>query len=134
MRLKTTLAATVLLLGAALTGRTAGRSGSAPARRPEESPRPGSSLPGAIPEPPREFRGVWIATVDNIDWPSRPGLPADQQKAELLALLDRASQLRLNAVVFQVRPACDALYESKLEPWSDFLTGRMGRPPEPFYD
>src|SRR6187551_2941237 len=52
---------------------------------------------------PREFRGVWIATVDNIDWPSRQGLPVDSQKAELLALLDHSARLRLNAVIFQVR-------------------------------
>ena len=57
------------------------------------------------PPVPREFRGVWIATVDNIDWPSRPGLPVEQQKAELLALLDHSARLRLNAVIFQVRPA-----------------------------
>lgn len=86
------------------------------------------------PAPAREFRGVWVATVDNIDWPSRPGIPTEQQKAELLAILDRASQLRLNAVLLQVRPACDALYASKLEPWSEYLTGQMGRAPEPAYD
>jgi uncharacterized lipoprotein YddW (UPF0748 family) len=86
------------------------------------------------PPPPREFRGVWIATVANIDWPSRPGLGVGEQKAELTALLDRAAQLKLNAVVFQVRPACDALYASSLEPWSEYLTGRMGRAPDPFYD
>jgi uncharacterized lipoprotein YddW (UPF0748 family) len=82
----------------------------------------------------REFRGVWVATVANIDWPSRPGLPADSQRAELLALLDRAAAMRLNAVVLQVRPAADALYPSELEPWSEYLTGAMGRAPEPFYD
>jgi uncharacterized lipoprotein YddW (UPF0748 family) len=91
----------------------------------------------AIPTPPapeREFRAMWIATVDNIDWPSRPGLTTEQQKAELTALLDRAAGLKLNAVVFQVRPACDAFYASKQETWSEFLTGVMGRAPEPFYD
>lgn len=82
-----------------------------------------------VPPPPREFRGAWIATVANIDWPSRPGLTAEQQKQELLALLDRAAELRLNAVIFQVRPMADALYESALEPWSEFLTGRMGQSP-----
>jgi uncharacterized lipoprotein YddW (UPF0748 family) len=90
-----------------------------------------ASLP---PLPFREFRGAWIASVSNIDWPSRPGLSAAQQKAELVALLDKASQLRLNAVILQVRPACDALYASRLEPWSEYLAGRMGQPPEPFYD
>ena len=86
------------------------------------------------PAPQREFRGVWLATVANIDWPSKTGLPVPQQKAELLSLLDRAVALKLNAVIFQVRPACDALYDSKLEPWSDFLTGKMGQAPEPYYD
>lgn len=88
----------------------------------------------AIPSPKREFRGVWVATVDNIDWPSKPGLPVEQQKAELLAILDKTAQLHLNAVVFQVRPACDALYDSKLEPWSEFLSAQMGQPPSPYYD
>lgn len=87
-----------------------------------------------VPEPAREFRAAWIATVHNIDWPSEPGLPVAQQQAELIALLDRAQSLKLNAVVFQVRPTCDALYASKLEPWSRYLTGAIGRAPEPFYD
>ena len=82
----------------------------------------------------REFRGVWVASVKNIDWPSRPGLTTEQQKAELLALLDRAKQLRLNAVLLQVRPSADALYPSRIEPWSEYLTGQMGRAPSPFYD
>jgi len=98
---------------------------------------PAFSATGPAPAPPspaREFRGAWVATVGNIDWPSKPGLPVAEQKAELLAILDHAAALRLNAVLFQVRPACDALYASKIEPWSEFLTGTMGRAPEPFYD
>jgi len=87
-----------------------------------------------IPSPPREFRGVWVATVGNLDWPSRPGLTTKQQQAELIALLDRAAALRLNAIIFQVRPMCDALYASKLEPWSEFLTGALGQAPDPPYD
>ena len=87
-----------------------------------------------LPTPRREFRGVWVATVDNIDWPSSPGLTTDQQKAELLTLLDRAKALNLNAVVLQVRPACDALYASAIEPWSPYLTGQMGVGPTPAYD
>ncbi|MDW8310812.1 MAG: family 10 glycosylhydrolase, partial [Verrucomicrobiales bacterium] len=86
------------------------------------------------PSPAREFRGAWVATVKNIDWPSRPGLTADQQKAELTAMLDQAARLKLNAILLQVRPACDALYASRFEPWSPYLTGRMGKPPEPYYD
>jgi uncharacterized lipoprotein YddW (UPF0748 family) len=86
------------------------------------------------PEPMREFRGAWIATVANIDWPSKPGLSTVQQKAELISLLDRAAQLHFNAVLFQVRPASDAMYASPLEPWSEYLTGMQGKAPEPFYD
>ncbi|MBL8958448.1 MAG: family 10 glycosylhydrolase, partial [Gemmatimonadetes bacterium] len=82
----------------------------------------------------REFRGAWLATVDNIDWPSKPGLPVAQQQAELRALFDAAERVRLNAIVFQVRPSADALYRSRLEPWSYFLTGRMGRAPQPMWD
>jgi uncharacterized lipoprotein YddW (UPF0748 family) len=87
-----------------------------------------------VPEVPREFRAVWIATVSNIDWPSRPGLKAWEQQGELIAILNKAAALNMNAVVLQVRPATDALYESKLEPWSEYLSGQMGRPPEPYYD
>ncbi|MCX6922089.1 MAG: family 10 glycosylhydrolase, partial [Verrucomicrobia bacterium] len=86
------------------------------------------------PEPVREFRGVWVATVANIDWPSVKTLSTREQQAELRAILDRAAQLKLNVVIFQIRPACDALYASRFEPWSEFLTGTMGKPPEPFYD
>ncbi len=82
----------------------------------------------------REFRGVWVATVENIDWPSKPGLPVDKQKQEFIAILDKCVDLNINAVVFQIRTQADALYDSKLEPWSEFLTGKMGKPPEPYYD
>jgi len=85
-----------------------------------------SGLPPAI---QREFRGVWVATVGNSDWPSKPGLPAAEQKAELLVILNRAVQLKLNVVIFQVRPGCDAFYASSIEPWSEYLTGTMGKPP-----
>jgi len=86
------------------------------------------------PKPLREFRAAWVATVANIDWPSAKGLATAEQKAELIALVERAAQLKLNAIVFQVRPACDALYASELEPWSEFLTGTMGKAPKPYYD
>jgi uncharacterized lipoprotein YddW (UPF0748 family) len=82
----------------------------------------------------REFRAVWVASVSNIDWPSRPGLSTAEQQRELLLLLDRAAELRLNAIVLQVRPAGDALYASRLEPWSYFLTGMQGRAPRPAWD
>ena len=86
------------------------------------------------PQPLREFRGVWIATVANTDWPSKRGLSTAEQKTELISILERAAQLKLNAVIFQVRPACDALYASQIEPWSEYLTGTMGKAPDPYYD
>ncbi|MDQ3199962.1 MAG: family 10 glycosylhydrolase [Verrucomicrobiota bacterium] len=77
----------------------------------------------------QEFRGAWVATVYNLDWPSRPGLSESEQKAQLRALLDRAAALKLNAILLQVRPASDALYASRTEPWSEFLTGKAGVSP-----
>ncbi|MEV5440426.1 family 10 glycosylhydrolase [Streptomyces sp. NPDC052682] len=78
---------------------------------------------------PAQMRGVWLATVANRDWPSRPGLTAAQQRAELLAHLDRAVSNRLNTVILQVRPAADALWPSPHEPWSQYLTGTQGADP-----
>ncbi len=89
---------------------------------------------GVPPTPPREFRAAWIATVGNKDWPSAPGLSVAQQKAELISLLNTAARLKLNAIVFQVRPCCDAMYDSSMEPWSEYLTGVQGRQPQPYYD
>lgn len=86
------------------------------------------------PPVPREFRAAWIATVENIDWPSRPGLSTDEQQAELLKLVEVAADLHLNALIFQVRPCADAFYASELEPWSEYLTGTMGMPPDPPFD
>src|ERR1041385_1945439 len=77
----------------------------------------------------REFRGAWVAAVNNIDWPSKPGLSTQPQKDELLAIIERCRALKLNTIIFQVRPMCDALYASKLEPWSEYLTGKMGQAP-----
>ena len=88
----------------------------------------------APPAPIREFRAAWVSSVYNGVWPSRKGLTTTEQKAELLAILDRAAQLKLNAIILQVRPMCDALYASPIEPWSEFLTGTMGKAPKPFYD
>lgn len=82
----------------------------------------------------REFRGVWIATVANIDWPTEPGLTTRQAQDELIGLLDQAEAMNLNAVVFQVRTSMDALYKSKLEPWSAYLTGTQGKAPDPAWD
>lgn len=76
-----------------------------------------------------EFRGAWVATVHNIDWPSKAGLSAEAQKAEFIQLLNVASKLKLNAILLQVRPESDALYQSDKEPWSRFLTGKQGQNP-----
>lgn len=84
--------------------------------------------------PKREFRAVWVATVNNIDWPSKPGLSAEQQKKEAIALLDLHSRNGMNAIIMQIRPASDAFYQSDLEPWSRYLTGTSGKAPVPFYD
>lgn len=108
--------------------------GCATAERRVAPPSPASNATIVPPKPEREFRGVWIATVDNIDWPSKKDLSTAEQKAELITLLDRAAKLKLNAVIFQVRPQCDALYASQVEPWSEFLTGQMGKAPSPFWD
>ena len=84
--------------------------------------------------PKREFRGVWIATVANIDWPSKPGLSTDIQKLELIRILDAHQKTGINAVMFQIRPATDALYGKSRELWSRFLTGSQGKAPSPYYD
>lgn len=81
------------------------------------------------PMPAREFRGAWVAVVHNIDWPSKKGMSAAAQQAELRALLDRMASLNMNAMIFQVRPHCDAVYASSREPWSPWLTGTMGKSP-----
>lgn len=87
-------------------------------RRPQRAPRGG-----------REFRGVWLCSVANRDWPSTPGLSADRQRAELIGHLDTAAARNLNTVVFQVRPTADALWPSPYEPWAEYLTGVQGRDP-----
>ncbi len=81
-----------------------------------------------------EFRAAWVATVANINWPSSPGLPVHEQKKEALELLNLLEENNFNAVIFQVRPQADALYKSKLEPWSYYLTGNQGTAPETTYD
>ena len=98
----------------------------APGRRVVPTPQP--------PAVPREFRGVWAAAVGNIDWPTQAGVPVARHQADLRALLDMAVRTRLNVVVLQVRPGADALYASPYEPWSEYLTGRMGQAPSPRWD
>jgi len=88
-----------------------------------------ASLFTLLAQPKREFRGVWIANVSNVDWPSQKGLTAEQQRQELIGLLELHQKQGLNAVFLQVRNACDAVYPSSIEPWSEWLTGQQGQPP-----
>jgi uncharacterized lipoprotein YddW (UPF0748 family) len=121
----TAAAATVLLAGC--TGRGAD----------EEPPADGASGAAAALRcgdggERRQMRGAWLTTVRNIDWPSEPGLSAEEQKAELDAYLDDASAMGLNAAFLHVRPTADAVYASDLEPWARYLTGEQGG--DPGYD
>ncbi|SDL88394.1 Uncharacterized lipoprotein YddW, UPF0748 family [Chryseobacterium taihuense] len=121
-----------------------------PAAKPTKTPDKTVKIPNPVPVPPaaaveeklkvdlpainREFRGVWIASVANINWPSRNNLSVEQQKREAVSMLNMLQENNFNAVIFQVRPSADALYTSELEPWSYFLTGKTGEPPYPNYD
>jgi uncharacterized lipoprotein YddW (UPF0748 family) len=91
-------------------------------------------FPRAKEYPKREMRAAWIATVENIDWPSTSQLTVEAQKTEMIALLDSVKAYNMNTIVFQIRPDADALYASELEPWSEWLTGKQGLAPNPWYD
>ncbi|MFI6899970.1 glycoside hydrolase family 10 protein [Nonomuraea sp. NPDC050394] len=82
--------------------------------------------------PLRQMRGMWIASVVNINWPSKKGLSVEEQKAEYLAWLDLAVERKLNSVFVQIRPTADAFWPSPFEPWSEWLTGVQGQ--DPGYD
>ncbi len=84
--------------------------------------------------PKREFRGAWVTTVGDLDWPSSNNLTSSEQQSELISLLDSLKAIGVNAVIFQVRSECDAMYNSPYEPWSYWLTGSQGKSPYPFYD
>ena len=79
--------------------------------------------------PKNEMRGVWIATVDNIDWPSQMGLSIKNQKNEYIELLDSLVKVNMNTIIFQVRPQGDAFYKSSFEPWSEYIMGKQGQTP-----
>ncbi|WP_328889946.1 glycoside hydrolase family 10 protein [Streptomyces sp. NBC_00316] len=117
-----------VVAGAAGTGEAiaAPLEGGVPATRSGASPEYGK---GSRRVARRELRGMWVATVANVDWPSVPGLSAAEQQAELIAYLDEAVERRLNAVIFQVRPTADALWPSPYEPWAQYLTGVQGQDP-----
>jgi len=98
--------------------------------KPAANKEPVTVSPQAI----KEFRAAWVATVANINWPSKPGLTTAEQQKETIDLLDFLQAHHFNAVIFQVRPQCDAMYKSDLEPWSYYLTGTQGKAPDPYYD
>lgn len=81
-----------------------------------------------------QMRGVWVATVANIDWPSKRTLSVAEQQQEIINMLDSFKRDNINTVIFQARPQSDAFYESKTEPWSMYLTGEAGKATEPYYD
>lgn len=87
-----------------------------------------------IGSPKREFRAAWVATVDNIDWPSKKTLTTAAQQEEFTKILDKYQQMGLNAAMVQVRAASDAFYARSTEPWSEWLNGTQGKSPEPYYD
>ncbi|MFE2135469.1 glycoside hydrolase family 10 protein [Streptomyces sp. NPDC059466] len=120
-----TVAAAAALTVPLATGDTVARPGTGGTPGPPGPP----GRPGRRGAAPAELRGMWLTTVLNRDWPSRAGLTPDRQRAELIAHLDTAVRRRLNAVIFQVRPAADALWPSAYEPWSQYLTGVQGRDP-----
>ena len=84
--------------------------------------------------PKYEMRGAWVATVINIDWPSKKGLSTEEQKAEFIRIADMHKRNGMNALFVQIRPAADAFYPSQYEPWSEYLTGVQGQAPAPYYD
>src|SRR6476661_9082556 len=88
----------------------------------------------AFSQPRQEFRAAWVATVDNIDWPTKGNYNSESQKEEYIRILDMHKRNGMNAVIVQVRPATDAFYPSQYEPWSEWLTGTQGKPPIPYYD
>lgn len=87
---------------------------------------------GIRPRQDRELRGVWIASVANMDWPSKAGLTPAEQQREISALFDVVQKTNMNAVFVQVRPCADTFYPSKLAPWSHYLSGTQGT--DPGYD
>lgn len=89
------------------------------------------------PSPKEELRGVWIAAL-GIDWPSSQGTTQtviENQKNQLINIMDSHRSYGLNSIFLHMRPICDALYKSSYEPWSHYITGTQGVPPsDPEYD
>jgi len=88
----------------------------------------------AFAQPKYEFRGVWIASVANIDWPKSGMTDPAAQRADFIRILDQHQRNGMNAMIVQIRPAADAFYPSSYEPWSEWLTGEQGKAPQPYWD
>lgn len=88
----------------------------------------------SIAQPKFEFRGVWIATVNNIDWPLAATNNPEKQRADFIRILDMHQRNGMNVMIVQIRPAADAFYPSAFEPWSQWLSGVQGQAPNPYYD
>ncbi|MEN8249854.1 MAG: family 10 glycosylhydrolase [Bacteroidota bacterium] len=89
---------------------------------------------GTITPHKRQFRAAWMATVRNLDWPSKPGLSVRKQKKEFIKQIETLQALGMNVVIVQIRPIADSFYPSEFEPWSEFLTGKQGVPPKGSFD
>ena len=83
-----------------------------------------------VAQPKREFRGAWIQCVNG----QFQGMSTQKMQETLIYQLNELQKTGVNAIIFQVRPECDALYQSNIEPWSRFLTGQQGRAPQPYWD
>lgn len=93
-----------------------------------------TTLASAQTSPKRELRAAWIATVEYIDWPAKPGMTTQEQQESYTVLLDQLKAAGMNAVIVQVRPTADTFYPSSYEPWSTYLTGKQGQAPQPYYN
>ena len=82
----------------------------------------------------QDFKGLWVTTVLNLDYPSSATLTSEQLKAEAIQILDDAKAMGMNAIILQVRPSADAFYKSNINPWSKYLTGKQGLAPDSDFD
>lgn len=82
----------------------------------------------------KDFKGLWVATVLNLDYPSKATTDSATLKKEAITILDKAQSMGIDAIILQVRPSADALYQSKIYPWSKYLTGKQGVAPSDNFD
>ncbi|MDR1538608.1 MAG: family 10 glycosylhydrolase [Clostridiales bacterium] len=130
--------AAVVLISFAVSAPAFAQEPGAPSASGALSHPPPAPAPASVPSYPssyaqgEEFRGVWVASVANTNWPSKKGLSEQEQKNEFIHLADEAKAMNLNAMIVQIRPTADAFYPSELNPWSSYLSGKQGE--DPGYD